>query len=135
MATQTFINLPVKDVQQTRSFFSALGFSFNEQFSDEKAICMIISDNSFVMLLSEPFFKGFIRTEISDAAKVTEVLMGLSADSRDKVNEMVDKAISMGAMEARDPQDHGFMFSRSFHDLDSHIWEIIWMDMAAFAQQ
>lgn len=135
MATKTFINLAIKDVPQTRTFFGNLGFSFNEQFSNENAICMVISEESYAMLLHETFFKDFTRNELADAKKVTEVMVALSYENKDEVNSVVDKAIQMGATEAREPQDHGFMFARSFHDLDGHIWEIFCMDMSQFPQQ
>lgn len=135
MATKTFINLAVKDLPETRNFFHALGFNFNEQFSNENGACMIISEESYVMLLQEVFFKEFTKNELADARKVTEVLIALSFDSKEEVNSILEKAIGLGAKEARDPQDHGFMFARSFHDLDGHIWEIFWMNMSEVPQQ
>lgn len=132
MKTDIFINIAVKDLQKSKAFFSTLGFTYNMQFSDEKAACMILNEKAYVMLLQESFFKGFTRKEIVNAHHSTEVLLAISADSREKVSEFVDKAIALGATEAIDPQDHGFMFSRSFSDLDGHIWEVIWMDMESF---
>lgn len=132
MKTDIFINIAVKDLQKAKAFFSTLGFTYNMQFSDEKAACMILNEQAYVMLLQENFFKGFTRKEIVNAHRSTEVLLAISADSREGVNEFVDKAIALGATEAVEPQDHGFMFSRSFSDLDGHIWEVIWMDMEAF---
>ena len=134
MATQAFINLAVKHLEKTRNFFSKLGFPFNEQFSNEKAVCMIINENCFVMLLAEPFFQSFTSKVLVDAHKGTEVLMGISADKKENVDSLLDKALAMGAKEDRPAQDHGFMYSRSFHDLDGHIWEVFWMDMSAFPQ-
>lgn len=130
MTTMIFVNLPVKDLSRTMHFFSGLGFSFNKQFTDENAACMIINENAYVMLLVEPFFKGFTPKQLVNAHNETEVLTCISAESKDKVNELVDKAISQGASETRPAQDHGFMFGRSFNDLDGHIWEVIWMDPA-----
>ena len=128
MATQIFVNLPVKDLDKSIAFFTALGYTFNPQFTDANATCMIISENIFTMLLVEPFFKGFIDKEIVNAHKSTEVLMGLSADSRAGVDDLVNKAVAAGAIEPRAALYHGFMYSRSFSDLDGHIWEIFWMN-------
>lgn len=128
MTTKIFVNLPVKDLQQTIAFFTKLGFSFNPQFTNEKATCMNINEEAFVMLLVEEFFKTFTPKSISDARQNTEVIMALSADSREKVDEMFQTALSAGGTEAREPQDLGFMYNRSFNDLDGHIWEVFWMD-------
>lgn len=128
MATQLFVNLPVKDLNKTKTFFAALGYTFNEQFTNESAACMIISENIYAMLLVEPFFKGFIDKDIVDATKSTEVLLALSTDSRAEVDDLVNKAIAAGGTETRPTQDHGFMYTRSFNDLDGHIWEIFWMN-------
>ncbi len=130
MATQLFINLAVKDLKKTMDFFSKLGFTFNMQFTDENAACMIINDEAFVMLLQESFFKTFTKKELVNAHKGTEVLTSISAESKDKVNEIVDKALSISATETREPIDQGFMFGRSFNDPDGHIWEVFWMDMS-----
>ena len=129
MATNIFVNLSVKDLEKSKQFFSKLGYTFNPQFTDEKAACMISSDTIYAMLLSEPFFKGFIpNKEIADTSKTKEVLTALSTDSRQQVDDMADKAIAAGGKQFREPEDHGFMYSRSFEDLDGHVWEIIWMD-------
>jgi predicted lactoylglutathione lyase len=124
MPTKIFVNLPVKDLDKSMGFFKKLGFSFNPQFTDETAACMVISDDIYAMLLTHKKFKEFTKKEIADATKTTEVLIALSMDSRDKVDSFVDKALSLGATKAREPADHGFMFERSFNDLDGHIWEI-----------
>ena len=124
MATKIFVNLPVNDLKKSMDFFTKLGYSFNPQFTDEKAACMIIAEDSFVMLLKKDFFKTFTKKEIVDAKRSTEVLIALSADSKEDVNKYLDKALSIGAKEAREPEDHGFMFGRSFEDLDGHTWEI-----------
>jgi uncharacterized protein len=134
MKTQIYVNLPVKDLQKSMQFFHALGFSFNMQYTNEEAACMIINEDAYVMLLTAPFFKTFIETEIADAQKVTEVINALSAASKENVNEMVDKALSLGTREARSSMINDFMYSRSFYDLDGHIWEIVWMNTAAFEQ-
>lgn len=128
MSQKVFINLPVKDLKKSMDFFTGLGYTFNPQFTDETAACMVISEDIFSMLLTHDKFKEFISTEIADAHKITEVLTSLSAESKDKVNELVDKAVKLGAKEHRDPSDYGFMFIRSFKDLDGHVWEIAWMD-------
>jgi predicted lactoylglutathione lyase len=134
MAQQIFVNLPVKDLKKAVEFFTKLGFTFNPQFTDENATCMIVGDNIFVMLLVEDFFKTFIKKEICDATKSTEVLLALSAESREMVDEMVSKAIEAGGTEPREPQDHGWMYGRSFEDVDGHIWEILYMDESALIQ-
>jgi predicted lactoylglutathione lyase len=132
MATKIFVNLSVKNLEKTKGFFSKLGYSFNQQFSDEKAACMVISEDIYAMLLTEPFFKGFIPDkEIADTSKAKEVLVALSADSRSEVDDLADKAIAAGGKQFRKPEDHGFMYSRSFEDLDGHVWEVVWMDPAS----
>ncbi len=132
MATKIFVNLPVKDLDKSKEFFTKIGFSINLQFTDEKAACVVISEDIYAMILREEFFKTFIpKKEIADATKTTEVLMALSADSKEKVDEMADKALAAGASKLREPEDHGFMYSRSFQDPDGHIWEVLWMDMNA----
>ena len=131
MGTKLFVNFPVKDLDKSKEFFSKLGFAFNAQFTDQNAACMVISEDNYAMLLVEQFFKTFTKKEIADAKKSTEVLTALSAESKEKVDEMMSKALAAGAKEARDPQDLGFMYGRSFEDLDGHIWEIFWMDPKA----
>ncbi|MES2132446.1 MAG: VOC family protein [Bacteroidota bacterium] len=128
MATNIFVNLPVQDLNKSIEFFTKLGYTFNAQFTDEHATCMIISDTIYAMLLTKAKFKDFTKKEIADAKKTTEVLIALSTDNKEKVNELVDKAIAAGGKEPNDAQDHGFMFTRSFEDPDGHIWEIFWMD-------
>lgn len=128
MGRQIYVNLPVKDIPKTKAFFSALGFSFEPKFSNDDAICMIVADDIYVMLLVEKFFKSFISKEISDASKTTEVLLCLSCTSRAEVDELVAKAVAAGARIPREPQDMGFMYGHSFEDLDGHIWELMYMD-------
>jgi predicted lactoylglutathione lyase len=130
MSTKIFVNLPVKDLDRSKAFFGALGYSFNPQFTDENAASMVIADDIFAMLLVEPFFQGFTPKPIVDATSATEVLIALSAESREEVDALVDKAVAAGAVNYAEPQDHGFMYQRSFQDLDGHLWEIIWMDPA-----
>ena len=131
MATQIFVNLPVKDLKRSMSFYDALGFKNNPQFTDENAACMVVSDTIYVMLLVEPYFTTFSPRPISDATKATEVLIALSCDSRGEVDEMVNTALANGGTRAMDPQDHGFMYAWSFYDIDGHHWEVLWMDPAA----
>lgn len=128
MATQIFVNLPVKDLNRSKEFFAKLGYTFNQQFTDEKAACMIVSDTIYVMLLIESFFQTFTKKEIADARKTVECSIALSADSKEAVNEMVDKAVAAGATIPNDASDYGFMYQHSFEDLDGHHWEYIWMD-------
>ncbi len=123
-----FVNLAVRDLKKSMAFFSALGFEFEPKFTDEKAACMIVSDEAFVMLLTEPFFKTFTKREPCDTTKYTEGLFALSCDSRAEVDAMVGKAVAAGGRHAVDPQDHGFMYGSSFYDLDGHHWEVLWMD-------
>jgi len=130
MNRQIFVNLPVKDLDRTMAFYSALGFTFNEQFTDEKAACMIIGENIFAMLLREEFFKTFTKKEIADATKVTEAILAISSESRTVVDDMVEKAIGAGGTSPMPSQDHGWMYGRSFTDPDGHMWEILYMDPA-----
>ncbi|MBS3093362.1 VOC family protein [Candidatus Pacearchaeota archaeon] len=125
---QIFVNLPVKDLQKTKAFFSELGFEFNQKFTDDNAACLIIGEHIFAMLLREEFFKTFTPKTISDAKKNTEVLLALQVESKEEVNEMIEKAIASGGTEPREAQDHGWMFGRSFEDIDGHIWEVFFMD-------
>jgi uncharacterized protein len=134
MPTKIFVNLPVKDLPKSMAFFKKLGFSFNPQFTDDTAACMVISEDIYTMLLTHQKFSEFTKKPIADATKTTEVLTCLSMESRQKVDSLVDTALAAGASEAREPMDYGFMYGRSFNDLDGHIWEIIHMDEGAVAQ-
>lgn len=128
MATQIFLNLPVKDLDKSVAFFTKLGYTFNPKFTSEKATCMIISDTIYVMLLTVPFFQTFTKKEIIDAHKAAECSIALSAGSKDAVNEMVDKAVAAGATVPNPATDYGFMYQHSFEDLDGHHWEYVCMD-------
>jgi predicted lactoylglutathione lyase len=128
MVTQIFVNLPVKNLDKSIEFFTTLGFAFNPQFTDHTATCMIVADDIFVMLLTEEKFKTFTPNEICDATKSTEVLVCLSVDSRERVDEMVRKAVAAGGSIYNEPLDHGFMYGHGFQDLDGHIWELIYME-------
>ena len=135
MASKIFVNLPVSDLQKTIAFFTRLGFTFNPNFTDDKATCMIISEEAFAMLLVRDYFQTFIDKPITDAHKSTEVLIALSLESRAQVDEMVEAAVAAGGTVTREAQDHGFMYQRSFNDLDGHIWEVFWMDENAVPPQ
>jgi predicted lactoylglutathione lyase len=126
-----FVNLAVRDLKRSMEFFGKLGFQFNPQFTDDKAACMVISSDAFVMLLTEPFFKTFTKLEICNTSSHTEGLFALSCNSRAEVDEMVNTAIAAGGKPAMPTQDHGFMYGWSFYDLDGHHWEVLWMDPAA----
>jgi predicted lactoylglutathione lyase len=136
VARQTFVNLPVKDLARSTQFFTQIGFSFDPQFTDDNATRMIIGDETSVMPAVEPFFKGFVAPhDITDTSKTREVIVGLSADSREEVDELVGKAIAAGAQELGEPQDDGFMYMRGFLDPDGHQWSLIYMDMSAISEQ
>ena len=128
MSIKIFVNLPVKELKRSMVFFTSLGFSFNNQFTDENAACLVISENVYTMLLTEKFFKTFMTREIADTSKSAEVINALFLDNRAEVDSMAEKAFKAGAGNFRDPEDMGFMYGRSFVDLDGHLWEIGWMD-------
>ncbi|MGR4867653.1 VOC family protein [Variovorax sp. LARHSF232] len=131
MATLMFVNLPVKNLDQSMAFFKRLGFQFNPQFTNEQAACMIVSDTSYVMLLVEDFFKTFTDKPLVDANRATEVLVCLSAQDRAGVDAMVAKAVAAGGKAHREPVDHGFMYGHGFEDLDGHQWEVMFMEASA----
>ena len=130
-ARKIFVNMAVRDLTRSMDFFAKLGFEFNPKFTDDKAACMIISEDAYVMLLTEPFFKTFTKKEICNTSTHTEGLFALSCGSRGEVDEMVKRAIAAGGKSAMDPHDHGFMYDWSFYDLDDHHWEVLWMDPKA----
>ena len=134
MNTQIYVNLPVKNLNQSIEFFTQLGFTFKPQFTDETATCMIVSEDIFIMLLTDAKFKTFTPKAICDATKSTEVLICLSCDSRAVVDEMVKKAIAAGGTTYNEPQDHGFMYAHGYQDLDGHIWELLYMEPGAIEQ-
>lgn len=123
-----FVNVSVKDLQRSMSFFKQLGFEFNQQFTDEKAACMIISSEAYVMLLSEPFFETFTKKALCDSSTHTEALLALSCESREEVDKLVRIALESGGKPAMEPVDHGFMYYATFYDPDGHHWEVLWMD-------
>lgn len=134
-AEKTFVNLPVKDLKKTVEFFTKLGFEFDPQYTDANATCMIVNSNTFVMLLVEEFFQTFIKKELADASRTSEVIMALTADSRAQVDELVNKALEAGGKPYNDPVDHGFMYTWSFQDPDNHLWELFYMDPNAAPPQ
>jgi predicted lactoylglutathione lyase len=126
-----FLNLPVADVAATKQFFATLGFEFDDKFSDEACVCMVVNDQAFAMLMDKARFADFAPTQLADPHVTTQALFALSADSREAVDEFADKALANGGRQARDATDYGFMYGRSFHDLDGHVWEVMWMDPKA----
>jgi uncharacterized protein len=129
MAREIFVNLPVKNMERSKAFFGALGFTFNPQFTNEQGACMVIEDGSiYAMLLVEPFFQSFTKKPVADASKSTEVLICLSCASRAEVDDLVKKAIAAGGSAPNAPQDHGFMYGHGFQDPDGHLWELMYMD-------
>ena len=129
-----FVNLPVKDLEASKRFFEALGFTFNPAFADETAACMVISEANYVMLLTEAKFREFITGAISDTSKGTEVLTCLSVERREDIDTLREKALAAGAREWKPNMDHGWMYGCSFQDLDGHVWELVWMDESAVPQ-
>lgn len=127
-AQHIFVNLPVKDLNKTKEFFTSIGFEFNEQYSDNKAACLVIGENIYAMLLLEQFFQSFTNQPVTDTETSREVIIAISADSRVQVDEIVTKAIEAGGKPANDPMDHGFMYSWSFQDVDGHLWEVLYME-------
>jgi len=128
MATQIFVNLPIKNLERSVKFFTRLGFTFNPQFTDEKATCMIVSEGIYVMLLVEEFFKTFTPNPICDATQSTEVILCLSSESRESLDAMVQSAVAAGAKTPSKPMNQGSMYLHGFQDLDGHLWEIMYME-------
>ncbi|GAA3892618.1 VOC family protein [Streptomyces sp. NPDC003631] len=126
-----FVNLPVADVDASKKFFTELGYTINPQFTTDDCACVVISDTVIAMLLSKQRYADFTQKEIADATKTSEVLLCLSAESRAKVDELVDRALAAGGSGTREAVDHGYMYGRAFDDLDGHTWEVMWMDPAA----
>ena len=126
-----FVNIPVRDLQRSIEFFEALGFAFNTQFTDATATCMLAGEDAYFMLLTTEKFASFSKRPVGDAHRETGAMYALSAESRAEADAFADKALAAGGSPATDPQDYGFMYSRSFYDLDGHHWEVFWMDPAA----
>ncbi|GAA1459629.1 VOC family protein [Williamsia maris] len=133
MSRMLFVNLPVADVAASRTFFTGLGLTVNEAFSDENTVSLVLNDQCTIMLLNTPRFIDFIVGDICDTASAHEVLLAISADRRDEVDELTDTALAAGGSVWKDPQDHGFMYGRSFRDIDGHVWEVVWMDPSAIS--
>jgi uncharacterized protein len=130
MHSQIFVNLPVKDLKRSIDFFTKLGYTFNPQFTDDNATCMILGDNLFAMLLTEKFFGSFTNKAICDTSKATESLTCVACGSKDEIDQIVAKARAAGATVPRPAQDHGFMYSHGYEDLDGHTWELVHMSGA-----
>ncbi|KLT71751.1 MULTISPECIES: VOC family protein [unclassified Flavobacterium] len=128
MKTEIFLNLPVKDLKRSMDFFTELGFTFNLNFTDDKAACLEIGENIFAMLLLEEFFKTFTNKQICDTSKSTEFLTALSVDSREKVDEIIAAVVKAGGTEYMEAKDYGWMYQKAFLDPDGHHWEIFFMD-------
>ena len=136
MPSMIFVNLPVADVKRSTAFYEAVGATKNPQFSDDSTSCMVISDTIFVMILTHEKFRQFSPKAIPNAHETAQVLLALSADSREAVDDMVAKAGAQGVkLDPCPQQDYGFMYGRSFEDPDGHIWEVMWMDPAAVEGQ
>ena len=131
MSTMMFVNLPVEDLTVSRAFYAALGYTFDENFSGEQNATVRISDTIFLVLLTRPYFSTYISTEVADARTATETMLGLTAETREGVDGLVDAALAAGGRVARESHDYGFMYTRSFLDPDGHFWEVFWMDAAA----
>ncbi|GAC70956.1 VOC family protein [Gordonia soli] len=132
MSRMLFVNTTATDIPATRSFFSGLGFSFNDDFCDDTTLCLVVNDQSFVMIMTPEKFQGFISGGITDTSKEREVLIAISAESKDAVDTLVDTALATGGSTWQETQDHGWMYGRSFRDLDGHAWEVSWMDLSQF---
>lgn len=129
MINSIFLNLPIKELKRSVDFFTGLGFTFNPQFTSEDTTCMIIGENMFAMLCEDAKFNNFLNKPIADPS-TTEVLISLSCESKEEVNQLSEKAFSQGARKVNEPEDHGFMYSWGFEDLDGHVWDLFWMDPA-----
>lgn len=125
---QIVVALPVRDLEKSKAFFSSLGYSFNPQFSGESSACMIIAEGSIsVMLETEAFFKSFIDKPLAQAREASEVVLCLTCESREELDGLIAKATAGGARIPHPPEDHGFMYTQGFEDLDGHLWNLVWM--------
>ncbi|MGX7666671.1 VOC family protein [Flavobacterium pedocola] len=132
MAKKIFINLPVADLQKAMTFYTAIGFINNPQFTDETAACMVLTEEIYVMLLTFPKFREFTKKEISNTNSTASVINSVSVDSIEEVNTMIEQALKSGGKETNEPKDYGFMQQHSFEDLDGHLWEVLYMDITKF---
>jgi predicted lactoylglutathione lyase len=135
MSRKLFVNIAVEDLDRSVDFFTKLGFSFDARFTDESATCMLVGEDAYVMLLVRQRFQDFTKKEIVDSTRQTEAILALSAESRDDVDQLADKALASGGAPANDPVEMDFMYGRSFHDPDGHLWEVFWMNMAVVEEQ
>lgn len=127
MINAIFVNLPIANLKRSMHFFGELGFTFNQQFTDEQSTCMIISDTIYVMLVEHAKFQAFIQKPIA-SSDTTEAILAFGCESADDVRRLTDKALELGAKKLNEPEDHGFMFSWGFEDLDGHLWDLFWMN-------
>ncbi|SDW78270.1 hypothetical protein SAMN05421781_2365 [Marinococcus luteus] len=125
---QIFVNIPVKNLEASMEFFQTIGFSFDQRFTDENAACMILGSGMYVMLLQEAFFQTFTNKDMVDTSREAESILAISADSKEEVNEIVQKALEAGGRPSNEPMDGGFMYGWSFQDIDGHLWEVMYMD-------
>ncbi len=132
--SQLFVNLPVKNLEKSKLFFSKLGYSFNDQFTDENAACMVLGGDNFIMLLSEEFFQSFTNKSIANAHTTTEVIVTVSLPTKESVNDLVGKAMQAGGTTSKPPMDQGWMYGWGFQDMDGHLWEAVYMDPTALAK-
>ena len=130
MPTKIFVNLPVQDLARSTRFFAELGFSFDPRFTDENATCLVISDDSYAMLLTEPFFRNFTDKDLADTSTTTEAILALEVESRPQVDELAQRALASGGSPAGEPMEQDGMYQRSFQDPDGHLWEVFYMDPA-----
>lgn len=128
MSTNVFINLPVKDLKKSMEFFKSLGYDFNMHFTNDDAACLVISETIYAMLITMEYYKTFINKEIADTAKTNAAIIALSFENKETVDKIAAKAYKAGAKESKPLSDQGFMYTRSFEDLDGHLWELFWMD-------
>lgn len=135
MSRQIFVNMPVKDLQKSIEFFTKVGFTFNPQFTNDKGACMIIDEGHiYAMLITEEFYKTFITKDIADSSQTSEMIVSVTCESREQVDQMLASAVSAGAITQKS-QDHGWMYQKGFLDLDGHHWEIFFMDATKAPQQ
>ncbi len=134
MVKSIFLNVPVKDINLSMEFFKAMGFEFNPNFTDDTAACMILNELNYVMLLTYDKFREFTRKEIVNSTDQSEFIFAFSVESRAKLDGIMAKAIAAGGKEPMPSQDHGFMFQRSFEDLDGHLWEVLYIDETQIPQ-
>jgi len=128
MKTKMFLNIAVKDLNRSIAFFTELGFSFNEKFTNDKGTCMIVGENINVMLLVEEFYQTFTKKQICDTKTTSEVLIAISVDSREQVDEIMLKAVKAGGTDYNQANDYGWMYQKTFLDIDGHHWEVFYMD-------